>query len=574
MIVEGSEGVTHKDLQAYRHVSDRLPISAWLVATVELAERWSYYGTTNGFTNYIRAELPPQSRDGRVVVDRQDGVAGALGLGQQKAFAIKTFNTFFVYVTPILGAIIADTMWGRHKTILVFSVVCLVGHVILTASAVPSSLENTNGALALLVISIVIMANVSPLIAEQYTGKLRKEMLPSGETVIKSPALTYQRIYLWFYAAINVGAVGAISASFIARNHGYWTAYLVPTAIFAIVPGLLAATRKYYVITPPRGSILLETFRVLRMCLSPVWSPNPRKTWRAIKSTGFWEVAKPSTYEEGEVPASITWDDEFVGEVDRTVNACGVFLFFPFYWLCYSQIDNNLTTVSASLRLDGTPNDLVQNLNPITLIVFIPIFDRGIYPLLRKWKINFTPIKRITTGFFIAGLGMLYAAVLQHFIYQRSPCHNNLPTQCRKEDETPDPVPMSVWVIAGPYVIMGISEIFASITSLEYAFTKAPKRMRSVVMAFAQFQQALAAALNFSLTAVNVEDRFTWLFGSMGVTTWVVGALFWILNRELDKRELALNSIGTGNREGFAGETAETTVGTHRVGEEKQEPSG
>lgn len=95
-------------------------------------------------------------------------------------------------------------MWGRHKTILVFSVVCLVGHVILTASAVPSSLENTNGALALLVISIVIMAlgagaikaNVSPLIAEQYTGKLRKEMLPSGETVIKSPALTYQRIYL------------------------------------------------------------------------------------------------------------------------------------------------------------------------------------------------------------------------------------------------------------------------------------------------------------------------------------------------------------------------------------------
>lgn len=39
-------------------------------------------------------------------------------------------------------------------------------------------------------------------------------------------------------------------------------------------------------------------------------------------------------YEAGSVPAQITWDDEFVGEVARTAKACAVFLFFPFYWLC------------------------------------------------------------------------------------------------------------------------------------------------------------------------------------------------------------------------------------------------
>jgi len=31
--------------------------------------------------------------------------------------------------------------------------------------------------------------------------------------------------------------------------------------------------------------------------------------------------------------------------------------------------------------------------------------DSLVYPALRKRKINFTPIKRITLGFFIAGLG-------------------------------------------------------------------------------------------------------------------------------------------------------------------------
>jgi hypothetical protein len=92
---------------------------------------------------------------------------------------------------------------GRYKTILLFSLVCLAGHIVLVGTASPSSLEHSDGALAGLVVAIVIMgigagsikSNVSPMIAEQYTGKLRKETLKSGEVVIKSPALTYQSIY-------------------------------------------------------------------------------------------------------------------------------------------------------------------------------------------------------------------------------------------------------------------------------------------------------------------------------------------------------------------------------------------
>lgn len=118
------------------------------------------------------------------------------------------------------------------------------------------------------------------MIAEQYTGKLRKETLPSGEVVIKSPAVTIQSMYLCrltepflsslcvlrrhlgFYAAVNFGSCGAISASFLARDHGYWSAFLVPTCIFAIVPFVLLLGKKNYIVTPPRGSILLEVNRL------------------------------------------------------------------------------------------------------------------------------------------------------------------------------------------------------------------------------------------------------------------------------------------------------------------------
>jgi POT family proton-dependent oligopeptide transporter len=164
---------------------------------------------------------------------------------------------------------------------------------------------------------------------------------------------------------------------------------------------------------------------------------------------------------------------------------------------------------------------------------------------------------------------MLYAAVLQHFIYQKNPCHNNKPTECLNPDGTPNPSPMSVWIVAGPYVLIGISEVFASITSLEYAFTKAPKRMKSVVMAFSQLQNAFSSALNFALTAVNVENRFAWLFGSFGVASWVIGTIFFLVFRQLDKRETELNMIGQGEREGFVDEDPNMTAAPHKLDENK-----
>ncbi|CAG7854898.1 Probable peptide transporter ptr2 AltName: Full=Peptide permease ptr2 [Serendipita indica DSM 11827] len=561
--IPNSENVTKHEFDTLRHVGDRLPITAWLVVIVEFAERWTYYGTVNVFSNYIRAPLPPGSTSGAVdPAHRDDGVAGALGLGQQKSFTIRTFNTFFIYSTPILGGIIADTLLGRYNTIMLASIICLVGHIILVGTASPPSLAHPQGALAGLIVSILIMgvgagfikSNVSPMVGEQYQGKLRKETLASGEVVIKSPAVTIQSVYMYYYAAINFGALGAISASFLARDHGYWAAYLLPTCIFLLVPGVLWVGRKNYVHTPPRGSVLVDCVRVIKMASKGKWSLNPVRTYRNLKAADFWEPAKRSSYTDADRPKKLLWDDEFVAEVSRTVKACAVLIWFPVFWLCYSQIDGNLSTVAAAMQLKGTPNDLIQNLNPVTLIVFIPIFDKIVYPTFRRWGWNFTPIKRIFVGFLTVGLAMVYAGALQHFIYAKSPCHDNLPSECITPDKYPNPAPINVWVVSGPYILVGIGEIFASITSLEYAFTKAPKRMKSVITAFAQFQTALSAAINFALTALNAENMFGWLFGSFAIAAWITGFLFFWTFYDLDQQEGELNQIGIGEREGYADE--------------------
>jgi proton-dependent oligopeptide transporter, POT family len=61
-----------------------------VIAFVELAERFSYYGSTIVFTNFIQQPLP--SRTGKAT---GDGQPGALGMGQQASTGINTFNSFW-----------------------------------------------------------------------------------------------------------------------------------------------------------------------------------------------------------------------------------------------------------------------------------------------------------------------------------------------------------------------------------------------------------------------------------------------------------------------------------------------
>lgn len=44
--------------------------------------------------------------------------------------------------------------------------------------------------------------------------------------------------------------------------------------------------------------------------------------------------------------------------------------------LAYGQMTNNLTSQAATMQLNGVPNDLINNLDPLALIIFIPIINQ------------------------------------------------------------------------------------------------------------------------------------------------------------------------------------------------------
>src|SRR5260370_26963136 len=126
-------------------------------------------------------------------------------------------------------------------------------------------------------------------------------------------------------------------------------------------------------------------------------------------------------------------------------------------------MDGNSGTMAAAMTHNGSPNDLIANLNPISIIILIPIFDRIIYPFLRSRGINFSPIKRIATGFVVIGIALIYAGILMHYLYKSSPCHDNFPSTCVDAQDYQLAAPITVWVVSCPYILGGIGQIFASI---------------------------------------------------------------------------------------------------------------
>ncbi|TKA52391.1 hypothetical protein B0A49_10108 [Cryomyces minteri] len=521
------EEPTEEEKHTLRKVSDKLPWSAFLVAIVELCERFAYYGLSGPFQNYISNSY-----------NDPNGLPGAIGLNQNGATGLTNFFQFWCYVTPILGAIIADQYLGKYLTILYFSIVYMVGVLILFLTSLPVAIEH-GAALGGLVTAMIVIglgtggikSNVSPLIAEQYRGtKPIVKTLRNGERVIVDPAVTIQRIYMIFYLCINVGSLSSIATTELEKNVGFWSAYLLPLLMFIVGFGVLIAGKKKYIVRPPKGSVIAHCFKAL---------------WIAVRNKGNLNVAKPSYQEEYGHKYKTPWNDLFIEELKRALVACKVFIFYPVYWVVYNQMLNNFIPQAGQMQLHGIPNDLMQNIDPLTIIIFIPIMDRLVYPGLRKMGIAFKPITRIFWGFLLGALAMAYAAIVQHLIYSAPPCYN-APSACDAgllPDGTYEVNHVHVAVQTPAYLFIGLSEIFASITGLEYAFTKAPPSMKSFIMSMFLLTNAFGAALGAALSPTAVDPKLMWMYIGLTIASAAAGCIFWLLYSRYNATEESMNEL-------------------------------
>jgi POT family proton-dependent oligopeptide transporter len=139
---------------------------------------------------------------------------------------------------------------------------------------------------------------------------------------------------------------------------------------------------------------------------------------------------------------------------------------------------------------------------------------------------------------------MVYAAVIQSYIYKAGPCYGH--PLCDAGADANGVIQGNDIHIAsqtGAYMLIGISEIFASVTGLEYAYTKAPPSMKSFVQSMFLLTNAFGSAISEGLNPVLYDPAIEWMFVSLAVASFIAGALVWILFHHLNETEDQMNAL-------------------------------
>lgn len=160
-------------------------------------------------------------------------------------------------------------------------------------------------------------------------------------------------------------------------------------------------------------------------------------------------------------------------------------------------------------------------MNPIMVLLFIPLLVLGVFPWLERKGVTITPLRRMTVGMVFAALSYVAVAVLQ----------------TKVDAAARAGAPLHIAWQAIPYAILTLGEVLVSATGLEFAYSQAPKRVKSVIMAFWNLTVSLGNFLVAYLAGLGKMPlaRFFWLFAGLSAAA---GLLFAIRARFYTYRDV------------------------------------
>lgn len=360
-------------------------------------------------------------------------------LAIQGGVATEVYHIFVAacYLTPLAGAYLADRFFGKFHVILWLSIVYCLGHGVIAV------FENEMGLYWGLGLIAVGSGGIKPCVSA-FGGD---QFDPSNKEGIS-------RFYNMFYWIINLGsATSSILTPYLLDILGPSVAFGVPGILMLIATIVFWMGRKKYVIKPPTGK---NPDSVTRVLVSALKNRQPGQA--------FLDGAKKNHSAE-------------VVEGVRTVFAIMTIFFtaVPIFWALFDQ--HGSTWVLQAMQMDPIVMGFelkpaaMQALNPWMVMGLIPTFVFVVYPTVQKF-VNFTPLRRMTTGMIIAGFSFVQIALIQFVI--DGEVASGIDRMHR----------ISILWQFFPYLTITIAEVLISITGLEFAYTQAPKSMKSTIMSF------------------------------------------------------------------------------------------
>ena len=163
--------------------------------------------------------------------------------------------------------------------------------------------------------------------------------------------------------------------------------------------------------------------------------------------------------------------DDAVDGVRAVLRILIVFALVTPFWSLFDQKASTwimqANTMTTQVNLLGWTFDVIpaqmQALNPLLVMLLIPINNLALFPLMRKMGVEPTPLRRMTAGIALSAAAWIVVGNLQVAL------------------DAGDAVSVA-WQIA-PYALLTLGEVLVSATGLEFAYSQAPASMKGVIMA-------------------------------------------------------------------------------------------
>ncbi|XP_050773007.1 solute carrier family 15 member 2 isoform X2 [Gopherus flavomarginatus] len=363
------------------------PLSIAFIVVNEFCERFSYYGMKAVLTLYFLNFLHWDDNLSTTIYHAFSGLC---------------------YFTPVIGALIADTWLGKFKTIIYLSIVYVIGHVIKSVGAIPTvGNQVVHVVLSMLGLALIALGTggIKPCVAAF-----------GGDQFEEEHAKERSKFFSVFYLAINAGSLISTFVTPVLRGDVkcfggdcYALAFGVPAALMVIALVVFIAGSGMYKKTPPRGNILLEVCQ----CIAFAITNRLKNHSKQIPKREHWLDW-----------ASEKYSKQLIQEIKMVTRVLFLFIPLPMFWALFDQQGSRWTLQATQMNADfgGVvfKPDQMQFLNPLLILIFIPIFDLGVYPLIDMCRFNFTPIRKMTTGMILAGLAFAAAAIVEIKINETS----------------------------------------------------------------------------------------------------------------------------------------------------------
>jgi dipeptide/tripeptide permease len=166
---------------------------------------------------------------------------------------------------------------------------------------------------------------------------------------------------------------------------------------------------------------------------------------------------------------------------------------FPVFWSLYDQQSSVWTLQASRMELHGLQPEQVNLVNPLQIMIFIPCFDRFLYPWLERRRINIQPLRRMAYGMILTAMAFTASGFVESAI---------LAENTKEQSQT-----VSVFWQLPQITLLSIGEILFSITGLEFAYAHSPDRLKAFIMSC----YLLTTAVGDSFSGILYSTVFTHL---------------------------------------------------------------